>query len=93
METQAKEKFLKEPTLIHLMPELGRKLEELPSFEVRGLEDCLRSFAEKKQVKAGLLINAARVLLTGKSVAPGIFEVMATLGKDRTVSRLQKSFS
>jgi glutamyl-tRNA synthetase len=72
------------------MPELASHLAELSTFELPGLEDCLRSFADQKQVKAGLLINAARVLLTGKAVAPGIFEVMLIFGRERTVNRLGK---
>jgi glutamyl-tRNA synthetase len=91
IEASAKEKFLKDPALVHLMPKLASQLGELTPFELPGLEDCLRGFANHQHVKAGLLINAARVLLTGKAVAPGIFEVMTTLGRERTVTRLQKS--
>ena len=50
------------------------------------------SLAEERQVKPGLLINASRVLLTGKAVAPGIFEVMVMLGQTRTVQRLRRPF-
>jgi len=39
-----------------------------------------------------MLINAARVLLTGKAVAPGIFQVMVTLGRERVVQRLRRPF-
>jgi glutamyl-tRNA synthetase len=88
----AKEKFLKEPSLKSLMPELALTLEALPEFNLENCEATLRSFAEEKQVKAGLLINAARVLLTGKAVAPGIFQVMVTLGRERTLNRLRRTF-
>ena len=91
IEIAAREKFLKDPALVHLMPELASQLNKLSVFELPDLEDCLRGFADDKKVKAGLLINAARVLLTGKAVAPGIFEVMIILGRERTVTRLQKS--
>lgn len=91
IEIAAKEKFLKDPALVHLMPGLASQLNQLSAFELPGLEDCLRGFADDQKVKAGLLINAARVLLTGKAVAPGIFEVMIILGRERTVNRLQKS--
>ena len=90
-EAAAKEKFLKDPALVHLMPELASQLARVTPFELPQLEDCLRGFANQQEVKAGLLINAARVLLTGKAVAPGIFEVMMMLGRERTVTRLQKS--
>jgi glutamyl/glutaminyl-tRNA synthetase len=39
-------------------------------------------------VKAGALINGARVALTGQGVAPSLFAVMSNLGKERTTRRL-----
>jgi glutamyl-tRNA synthetase len=85
----ASEKFLKEPALEVLLPELALRLEALPDFTLETTEAVLRGFAEERQVKPGLLINASRVLLTGRAVAPGIFEVMVALGKMRTVARLR----
>ncbi len=49
----------------------------------------LRDFAAEKEMKAGALINGARVVLTGQGVAPSLFAVMMALGKDRTVARLK----
>ena len=63
-----------------LLPELALRLGALAEFTLETAEAALRSFAEERQVKPGLLINASRVLLTGKAVAPGIFEVMVALG-------------
>jgi glutamyl-tRNA synthetase len=51
----------------------------------------LREFAAEKNVKAGVLINGARVALTGQGVAPSLFAVMANLGQGRTVARLTKA--
>ena len=92
IEAYAQEKFLKEPSLKLLLPELASRLDALSGFDSESCESTLRKFAEEKQVKAGLLINAARVLLTGKAVAPGIFQVMNALGQRRTVTRLRKVF-
>ncbi|MSO22899.1 MAG: hypothetical protein EXQ58_06505 [Acidobacteria bacterium] len=86
----AREKFLKEPALATLLPELALRLESLPEFTLATAEAALRSFADQGQVNPGLLINASRVLLTGKAVAPGIFEVMVALGQTRTVQRLRR---
>jgi glutamyl-tRNA synthetase len=90
IETAAKEKFLKDLSLEFLLPELASRLAQLSEFSLESSESTLRRFAEEKQIKAGLVINAARVLLTGKAVAPPIFEVMVTLGQERTVERLKK---
>ena len=39
-------------------------------------------------MKAGALIHATRVAVTGRAVSPGLFEVLALLGRDRVVERL-----
>jgi glutamyl/glutaminyl-tRNA synthetase len=88
----AREKFLTDPILAKLLPELAVRLEGFPEFTLETAESTLRGFAEERQVKPGLLINASRVLLTGKAVAPSIFEVMVALGQARTVQRLRRPF-
>ncbi len=88
IEVKARRKFLKDKALPLLMPDLAARLGSLPVFGLEETESALRTFAAENGVKAGLLINAARALLTGKAVAPGIFEVMVALGRERTVARL-----
>jgi glutamyl/glutaminyl-tRNA synthetase len=39
-------------------------------------------------VKAGALIHPTRVAVTGRAESPGIFEVLALLGRDRVVARI-----
>lgn len=85
---EAVKKFWKEPALAELLDVLGERLSQVEPFELRETEQCLRRLAEEKGVKAGLLINAARVALTGQAVAPGLFEVMIVLGRDPVVRRL-----
>ncbi len=48
----------------------------------------LRSVSEERTVKAGKLIGAVRVALTGKAHAPGIFDVITCLGRSAVVDRL-----
>ena len=42
-------------------------------------------------MKLGQLAQPVRVALTGGTVSPGIYEVIAVLGRERTVSRLRKA--
>jgi glutamyl-tRNA synthetase len=74
-----------------LLDELGARLAPPKPFDLTETEACLRALAEEKGVKAGLLINATRVALTGQAVAPGLFEVMAALGQRRVVERLHRA--
>lgn len=89
------EKFLKEAATRALLAELAERYAQLPgsteSFTEASAEQVLREFAAEKNMKAGALINGARVALTGQAVAPSLFAVMAVLGKETVVARLRKA--
>jgi glutamyl-tRNA synthetase len=59
-------------------------------FDVGTTEATLRRIAEERGVKAGALIHATRVALTGRAVSPGLFEVAALIGQASTVARLRQ---
>ena len=59
------------------------------AFEEAAIERVLRGVADARGIKAAALIHAARIAATGKGVSPGIFEVLALLGKPLTLSRLR----
>jgi glutamyl-tRNA synthetase len=79
----------KEPKLKELLPTLAYRLEQLDPFTHDTAETALRTFAEEQGVKAGLLINGSRTMLTGQAVGPSMFEVFAILGQKRSVERLR----
>lgn len=85
----AVEKFLKDENVRKMLGELADLYAALPEFTEAEAERVLRELATAKGIKAGALINGARVALTGQGVAPSLFAVMMTLGKERTVKRLQ----
>ena len=49
--------------------------------------------AAAEGVKAGLLINATRVAIVGRAVAPPLFDTMVVLGNERVVARLQRALA
>ena len=87
----AVEKFLKDNTVRQMLVELASRYQPETEFSEASTEKTLREFAAEKSVKAGVLINAARVALTGQGVAPSLFAVMANLGQERTVARLKEA--
>ncbi|HEX8847033.1 MAG TPA: glutamate--tRNA ligase [Pyrinomonadaceae bacterium] len=84
-----KKNLLKEPRLKELLPALADRLEEVEPFNAETSEVALRAFSEEVGVKAGLLINASRTMLTGQSVGPSMFEVFDVIGRERSVQRLR----
>jgi glutamyl-tRNA synthetase len=79
----------KEPKLRELLPAFADRLEKLETFNAETVETTLRAFAEEQGVKAGLLINGSRTMLTGQAVGPSMFEVFEILGQERSVERLR----
>jgi glutamyl-tRNA synthetase len=88
---EAVKKFWKDAGVASLLKELSERLSRSEPFNPEQTETCLRSLAEEKGIKAGVLINAARVALTGQAVAPSLFEVMTALGRARVLSRLARA--
>lgn len=89
-ETAAVNKNLKkEPRLKELLPGLADRIEKLEFFNAETAETALREFADESGVKAGLLINGSRTMLTGQAVGPSMFEVFAILGQQRSAERLR----
>jgi glutamyl-tRNA synthetase len=72
---------------------LADRLAKVDDFSHDATEAVLRACAEEQGVKAGLLINAARTALTGQAVGPGMFDIMVTLGRQRTIERLRRAAS
>ena len=68
---------------------LSQDLATLPDWGEDSLDTALRSFAERQDIKLGKVAQPLRVALTGSTASPGIFEVMAVLGRDESLARLQ----
>ena len=88
-EAAVKKNILKEARLKDLLPSLADRFETVEPFTAAAAESTLRAFSESAGVKAGLLINASRTMLTGQSVGPSMFEVFEIIGRDVSVMRLR----
>jgi glutamyl-tRNA synthetase len=65
------------------------KLKKLPVFDEESLEAVLRPLAEELGLKTGQLFGTLRVAVTGRTVAPPLFQTMAVLGKERCLERIK----
>jgi glutamyl/glutaminyl-tRNA synthetase len=61
----------------------------LKPFDETHTEATLRQVAESGGVKAGTLIHATRIALTGRAVSPGLFETLVLIGRERSIARLE----
>jgi glutamyl-tRNA synthetase len=81
-------KHLAGPDLPPHLDAWRHRLAQVDPFDAAALESALRSVADERGVKPGVLIHATRVAVTGQSVSPGLFEVLEVIGRDRVLARL-----
>jgi len=65
------------------------KLLSLESFEESAIEQAFSAVLQEFGLSMGKLAQPVRAALTGSTVSPGIHEVIAVLGKERTLQRLR----
>ncbi len=66
------------------------RLEGLDKFNIETIERAFRDLVSELNIDTKTLIHPIRVALTGKTIGPGLFEVIYYLGKERTKARLMK---
>ena len=60
-------------------------------FSAAALESTSKAYLEEKGVGIGQVLQAFRILITGLSAGPSMFEVCSLLGKDEVISRFNKA--
>jgi glutamyl-tRNA synthetase len=89
-EPEAVEKHLATPDLAGHVAALVDTLAQTSPFNEATVEAAVRGTATARGIKAGALIHATRVAVTGRTASPGLFEVLAWLGSERTAARLTR---
>ena len=92
-EPEAARKHLSTPQLRQPFASLIDAFSAVQTFDPPALEAALRSTAEAAGIKAGLLIHATRVAVTGRAVSPSLFDVLALIGRQRTLDRMRAAES
>lgn len=79
----------KHPDLEKWLPELAEKFEGIEDFSHDNIFVAVKDFCKEKETKVGVILNGARVLITGQAVGPSMVSAMEQLGKEKTVLRLK----
>lgn len=85
----ARSKFLVPQTLPILM-KLRQAIAQAPSLDQAGLESTFKDILTKEGIKMNQLAQPLRVALTGKTYSPGIYDVLALMGKRKTLAHLDR---
>ena len=83
-------KKLLTPAIAPILGKLLTRYEAFHAFSKQQWEEAFKKLVEEEGVKMGQLAQPVRVVLTGRTASPGLFEVMEVLGRERTLLRLRK---
>jgi glutamyl-tRNA synthetase len=86
---KAKAKFLTPDSSVRLS-EIDALLSPLPAWDEAAIESAIQSWLASKGLAIKDIAQPARVALTGRPISPGLYEVLAVLGKDESLSRLRR---
>jgi len=87
-EAKPKKKWLK-PKFVDNLGSLVTLLESVDTWEVETLETTVKAWMEENELAFKHWAPAARVSLSGRAATPGMFDVMAVLGRDISLARLR----
>lgn len=62
-------------------------------FSSEALEGAYRTLADELGVKAAQLIHPTRLAVSGRTIGPGLFELMALLGREKCLARLDRAIA
>ncbi len=76
------------PETRKLLGEARTLLDALPEWSADAIDGAMRTFAEARGLKLGKVAQPLRAALTGRTISPGIFEVMVLIGKAESLARI-----
>ena len=68
---------------------LVQRLNKLDNFDAASIEKEFRALVKELNIPSRELVHPVRLVLTGKTVGPGLFQTMALLGKEKVRGRLK----
>jgi glutamyl-tRNA synthetase len=71
-----------------MLSAIAEQFAAMSEWSVAALDAEARAFAEARGLKLGKVAQPLRAALTGRTVSPGVFEVMVLIGRDETLARL-----
>jgi len=83
-------KRLKAEGVPELLEEVARRYEALPNFDVQSTHDVLAAMGEARGGGLGAMVHPVRVAVSGLTEGPGLFEMLALIGREPVCARLRR---
>jgi glutamyl-tRNA synthetase len=93
MEPEAVAKRLATPIARRHLEAFAARLADVEPYEPAAIEEALKATAEAAGTKVGDLVHPVRVAVTGRTVGPGLYDCLAILGRERSLTRIARALA
>ncbi len=90
-EPDAVQKYFSRKDVATTLAQLRERVARAQRFDPAAVEAMVRDLAGELGIESREIIHPVRVAVTGKTAGPGLFELMALLGRERVLKRLDRS--
>ncbi len=91
VDPKAAAKRLAGPEVPGLLAAVAETFEKLPVFDIQSTHDALTAMGEARGAGLGALVHPVRVAVSGLAEGPGLFEMLALLGRETVCARLRRA--
>ncbi len=88
---QAFDKQVRAPGAAELLRKFREQLATVEPFDPPTLEKLLHDFVAAQGIKIGQMVHPLRVAVTGKAIGLGLFDMLAILGREACLARMDKA--
>lgn len=90
-ENRAREEWLNRDTTPDVLDTLADRFEQIDDWNVDTVEEAIRGLADNLDVGAGKVIHPCRAAITGTTIGPSLFHLVAVLEQHDVINRLRKA--
>ncbi|MGB9904154.1 MAG: glutamate--tRNA ligase, partial [Desulfotomaculales bacterium] len=90
-EEKGVKKYFARPGTAELLARGREAIARTEPFDLETVEAAYRELIAEMNISGGALIHPTRLALSGRTVGPGLFDIMATLGKSRCLERMDRA--
>jgi glutamyl-tRNA synthetase len=88
-DAEALKLWVSDPAVSNYLAQLIERLSALTSFDATAISECFKQLSTGFNIKMVTLAQPVRIALTGKTTSPGVFDIVAILGKDESLRRIR----
>lgn len=86
-------KFFARPEVAGILARGKEVLAKTEPFDLPTIEKAYRALSEEMGISGGALIHPTRLAISGKTMGPGLFDLIVTLGKKKCLERLDRAIN